>query len=128
MHETFHQWIGKKIRSPEPEGFHKWFFEGFVEHMARRILAVISGLLAAFVVFMLFQGASGALNPPGPGLDQPLPVTVGRELNALPAGMPTQPKAPKGRKANGIEVTLVEKDARATAISFERFFGSTQVR
>jgi predicted metalloprotease with PDZ domain len=37
-HECFHEWVGKRIRTALPEGAHKWFFEGFVEHMARRIL------------------------------------------------------------------------------------------
>ena len=37
-HEAFHAWVGKQIRSELPEGAHKWFFEGFVEHMARRLL------------------------------------------------------------------------------------------
>ena len=51
-------------------------------------------------------------------LDPEVESRLRRELNLLPAGMPAQPEAPKGREASGIEVTLVEKDARATAISF----------
>jgi zinc protease len=41
-----------------------------------------------------------------------------RELGGLPAGAATQPQAVAGHKPSGLEVQIVEKDTRATAISF----------
>ena len=40
------------------------------------------------------------------------------ELSRIPQGRPAVPPAPAGRRPSGMEVNIVEKDTRATAISF----------
>ncbi len=52
--------------------------------MARRILSVLAGLAVAVVFFMLFQGTSGALFPPPPGLDLNNPEELAAYINTLP--------------------------------------------
>jgi zinc protease len=54
----------------------------------------------------------------GGDLTDEIEAKLRRELSALGGGAPEQPAAATGRMPQGIEVTLVEKDARATAISF----------
>ena len=52
--------------------------------MARRILAIVLGLLVAFVFFMLFQATSGAMYPPPPGLDLGDPADLEAYIATLP--------------------------------------------
>lgn len=37
-HEMFHQWTGRRIPEDEPERAGEWFFEGFTDYYARRLL------------------------------------------------------------------------------------------
>lgn len=37
-HEMFHQWTGRRVREGEPERAGEWFFEGFTDFYARRML------------------------------------------------------------------------------------------
>ncbi len=52
--------------------------------MARRILSVLAGLAVAVVFFMLFQGTSGAMYPPPPGLDLNKPEDLATYIDTLP--------------------------------------------
>jgi zinc protease len=51
------------------------------------------------------------------GYPASLPATVKRDLQKLPDGAPAEVPAPQPKALNGIQATLVEKDAASTAIS-----------
>lgn len=46
-HEMFHQWTGRRIREGEPEHAGEWFFEGFTDFYARRLLLRAGQITAA---------------------------------------------------------------------------------
>lgn len=46
-HEMFHQWTGRRIREGEPEHAGEWFFEGFTDFYARRVLLRAGQITAA---------------------------------------------------------------------------------
>lgn len=54
----------------------------------------------------------------GGGYDDALLQRVRKDVAMLPAGKPAQVPAPTPKSISGLEVTIVEKDAASTAISF----------
>lgn len=50
----------------------------------KNALAIVAGLLAAFVVFAAIEGLSGIIHPPPPGLDLKNPEMMKEYISALP--------------------------------------------